>query len=411
MVRSASQEERPSATAGEDAAQTAPLAGLRILEMTEALAGPYCAMMLGDLGAEVIKIERPGSGDQSRRWGPPFLQGESAYYLSVNRNKRSLELDLKDAEDRRLLHRLVQRSDVFLHNNPRQESLRRHAIDATTLQALQPRLIYATISGYGHSGPKAGRSGYDLIAQGEAGLMALTGEPHHGPIRFPTAMADITAGLYTLIGILTALYQRDRQPGGSGLGQVIDVALVDSQLTWLANVAGTYFATGERPSKIGNAHPAITPYQPLQARDKMLIVAVGTERLWHKLCQVLGVETTLQVDPRYVTNVERNAHRLELVAELERLLATQDADHWVERLVAAGVPAGPIQFPDEALADEQVLARRMIVELEHPLIGCIKSLACPIHMSGLGPTYRRYPPTLGEHNDAIRAEAREASQR
>ncbi len=389
---------------------SAPLAGLRVLEMTEALAGPYCAMMLGDLGADVIKIERPGSGDQSRRWGPPFLEGESAYYLSVNRNKRSLELNIKEPADRQLLHDLVRRSDVFLHNNPRQESLRRHAIDAATLQGLQPRLIYAAISGYGHTGPKAGRSGYDLIAQGEAGLMALTGEAQHGPLRFPTAMADITAGLYTLIGILTALYQRDRPPQGaergSGRGQVIDVALVDSQVTWLANVAGTYFATGERPAKMGNAHPAITPYQPLQARDKMLIVAVGTERLWEKFCSVLEVDNSLLTDPRFATNVDRNVHRSELVARLEHLMAAQDADHWVERLVAQGVPAGPIQYPDETLVDEHLLARRMIVELEHPMIGTVKSLACPIHMSGQGPTYRRYPPRLGEHNEEIRAACR-----
>lgn len=383
---------------------TGPLSGLRVLEMTEALAGPYCAMMMGDLGAEVIKIERPGAGDQSRRWGPPFLQGESAYYLAVNRNKRSLEIDIKAAADVALLHDLVRQSDVFITNNPRMGSLVRHGIDPSTLHELNPGLIYAAISGYGHSGPKAGRAGYDLIAQGEAGLMALTGEAEDGPLRFPTPMADITAGLYTLTGILSALYQRDRKDHGSGRGQVIDVSLVDAQVTWLANVGGTFFATEERPRKMGNTHPSITPYQPLRARDKALIVAVGTERLWQKFCQALEVEESLMVDPRFANNVDRNRHRSELIPLLEARLASEEAEHWVDRLVALGVPAGPINFPDEILADEHLAARRMIVELEHPLVGWIKSIACPIHLSHEGPSYRRHPPTLGEHNAEIRRE-------
>jgi crotonobetainyl-CoA:carnitine CoA-transferase CaiB-like acyl-CoA transferase len=216
-----------------------PLTGLRVVEMTEALAGPYCAMLLGDLGADVIKVERPGVGDQSRAWGPPFIDGESAYYLSVNRNKRSLELNVKDAGDRALLLRLLQRADVFITNNPRLESLVRARIDPETVRGLNPRLVYAAISGYGHTGPKAGRAGYDVIAQGEAGLMALTGEAGDGPIRFPTPMADISAGIYTLIGILAALYRRDSRGDGSDAGQYLDVALVDSQVTWLANIGGS----------------------------------------------------------------------------------------------------------------------------------------------------------------------------
>ena len=350
-----------------------PLHGLRVLEMTEALAGPYCAMMLGDLGADVIKIERPGKGDQSRGWGPPFLDGESAYYLSVNRNKRSIELDITSEADRDVLYGLVRTSDVFLNNNPRMASLKKHRLDPDTLWEHQPSLIYGAISGYGHTGPKAGRAGYDLIAQGEAGLMALTGTPEDGPIRFPTAIADITAGLYTLMGVLSALYQRDRQDRGTGKGQFIDVALVDSQLTWLANIAGTYFVTGKRPAKIGNAHPAITPYQPLRAQDKDFIVAVGTERLWKAFCQVLGVTDSIEADPRFQDNTSRNGHRQELVALVQPIVAAQPADHWVERLVEAGVPAGPIHFPDDALKDPQVAARGMIVELEHPQLGMLRS--------------------------------------
>jgi crotonobetainyl-CoA:carnitine CoA-transferase CaiB-like acyl-CoA transferase len=384
-----------------------PLANLRVVEMTEALAGPYCAMLLGDLGADVVKVERPGVGDQSRGWGPPFLDGESAYYLSVNRNKRSLELNIKDPDDSTLMARLLDTTDVFITNNPRMASLERAGIDPETVRGRNPRLVYAAVSGYGHTGPKAGRAGYDVIAQGEAGLMALTGTPDDGPIRFPTPMADITAGLYTLIGILSALYRRDHGAGGTGRGQFLDIALVDSQATWLANVGGSYFATGERPPKMGNTHPTITPYQPVRARDKEMIIAVGTPRLWERFCGVLGVEDSLMTDERFSTNKARNEHRSELIAEIEAILAGRDADDWVEELVATGIPAGPINFPDHTLTDEHLISRRMIVELEHPLIGLVRSLGCPIQMSDTGPTYRRHPPTLGEHNEEIRRELEE----
>jgi glutaryl-CoA transferase len=380
-----------------------PLAGVRVIEMTEALAGPYCAMLLGDLGAEVIKVERPGIGDQARGWGPPFLDGESAYFLSVNRNKRSIELDIKRPEDLALLQDLIRESDVFITNIPRMESLKRAQIDPDTLRALNPRLVYAALSGYGHTGPKAGRSGYDIIAQGEAGLMALTGEPEGGPCRFPTPMADITGGIYTLIGILSALYMRDRANTGTGKGQFIDVALVDAQTTWLANLGGSFFATGERPTRLGNIHPTVTPYQPVRARDKTIIIAVGTERLWARFCKLLGAEKTLLEDPRFASNALRNVNRAELMPLVERILITRDANDWIEACVAEGIPAGPINFPDHTLTDEHLIARGMIVELEHPLIGIVKSIAVPIHFSGAGPTYRRYPPRLGEHNAELRA--------
>ena len=372
--------------------------------MTEALAGPYCAMLLGDLGAEVIKVERPGVGDQSRAWGPPFLDGESAYYLSVNRNKRSIELDIKEPGDLETLHRLVGVSDVFITNNPRRESLERSQLDPATLRGLNPRLVYAALSGYGHTGPKAGRPGYDVIAQGAAGLMALTGEAGDGPMRFPTPLADLSAGIYGTVGIQAALYARDNVAHGTGEGQVVDVALYDSQVTWLANVAGSYFATGERPAKMGNLHPTITPYQPLRARDTMIIVAVGTERLWRRFCTVLGLDDDLMADPRFDSNSRRNANRELLIPLLEEALARDDAQRWAERLAAAGVPAGPINFPDQTLADDHLAARGMIVEIEHPLLGLVRSLGCPVNLSSAGPTYRRHPPTLGEHNDEIRTE-------
>lgn len=386
------------------AVSNSPLSGIRVLEMTEALAGPYCSMLLGDLGADVIKIERPGKGDQSRAWGPPFLEGESAYYLSVNRNKRSIELDIKDGDDLAVLHQLMKTADVFITNIPRMASLERARIDPESVAASNPGLVYAAISGYGHSGPKAGRSGYDLIAQGEAGSMALTGEPGDDPMRFPTPMADISAGIYSAIGIVSALYERDNRRAGSGRGQFIDISLVDSQVTWLANVGGTYFATGERPPKMGNLHPSITPYQPMRARDKVIIVAVGTERLWERFCTVLGIDETLMRDSRFASNSDRNNHRSELIPQLEEILRTRDGEEWVEELVANSIPAGPVNFPDQILTDEHLLERRMIVELEHPLLGLVRSIGNPINCSRNGVTYRRHPPQLGEHNAEIRSE-------
>jgi len=371
--------------------------------MTEALAGPYCAMLLGDLGADVVKIERPKVGDQARTWGPPFLEGESAYFLAINRNKRSIELDSKDAGDSDVLRRLIARADVFLTNNPRLDSLARSGLDPVTLRARHPRLVYGAISGYGHTGPKANRGGYDIIAQGEAGLMALTGPPEGGPSRFPSPMADISAGIYTCLGVLAALYARDSGARGTGLGQFIDVALVDAQTSWLANIGASYFATGERPARLGNVHPNVTPYQPLRARDKTMIVGVGNERLWAKFCKILGVEQSLVNDPRFATNAQRNVNRAALIPLLEQKLASRGAADWVEAFVEAGIPAGPINFPDETLTDEHIRARGMIVELEHPLIGVVRSIATPIHFAANGPTYRRYPPRLGEHNAEIRA--------
>ncbi len=381
-----------------------PLHGVRVIEMTEALAGPYCAMTLGDLGADVIKIERRGSGDHTRSWGPPFLDGESAYFLSVNRNKRGVALDIKQKEDLRTLHHLIAGADVFITNNPRMESLRRARLDPDTLRDLNGRLVYVAISGYGHTGPKAGRAGYDIIAQGEAGLMALTGEPDGGPSRFPTPMADISAGIFATIGVLAELYARDVQRTEPAAGQFLDIALVDAQTTWLANLAGNYFATGRRPNRLGNEHPTITPYQPVRVKDRDIMIAVGNDRLWEKFCGVLGIEQSLMNDPRFATNPARNESRSELMSLLAPILEQRSATEWIEDLARAGVPAGPINFPDETLADPHTLARRMIVELEHPAIGMIRSLAFPVQFEHSGPTYRRYPPRLGEHNEEIERE-------
>jgi crotonobetainyl-CoA:carnitine CoA-transferase CaiB-like acyl-CoA transferase len=378
-----------------------PLHAIRVIDMTEALAGPYCGMLLGDLGADVIKVERPKVGDQSRAWGPPFLEGESAYFLSVNRNKRSIELDVKVPGDLDVLKKLVQTADVFLTNNPRMQSLERAGIDPAALARINPKLIYVAVSGYGHTGPKADRSGYDIIAQGEAGLMALTGPPEAGPSRFPSPMADISGGIYAALGTLSALYSRDV---GGGSGQLIDVALVDAQTSWLANIAGSYFADGKRPPRLGNSHPTVTPYQPVRARDKMMIIAVGNERLWQRFCAILGLEATAMVDERFATNARRNENRAALIPLIEEILVQRDADEWIEKFVQDGIPAGPINFPDDTLNDAHIRARGMIVELEHPLIGLVRSLGTPIVFGQGGPTYRRPPPLLGEHSAEIRAE-------
>ena len=374
-----------------------PLEGTRVIDLTQALAGPYCAMMLGDLGAEVIKVEPPGRGDMSRGWGPPFIEGESAYFLSINRNKRGLTVNFKTSEGQRILHQLAEGADVFIVNIPRLGSLQRGRIDPETLQALNSRLIYCAISGYGFTGPKAGRGGYDVAAQGEAGLMSLTGKADGGPSRFPTPMADITAGIYATIGILSALLARER----TGQGQFVDVALLDSQVTWLANLAGSYFATGQRPPRLGNVHPTITPYQPFRTKDKHIIIAVGTERLWQRFCALLGIEETIMLDPRFAANAQRNEHRAELIPLLQEILGKENAEYWLERLVAAGIPSGPINFPDETLADPQLLARGMIVELEHPLAGLVRSIGNPVHLSETPVAYRLSPPLLGEHNGEV----------
>lgn len=373
---------------------------IHVLDMTEALAGPFCTMLLGDLGADVLKIERPGVGDMSRGWAPPFVGDESAYFLSVNRNKRSLTLNLKHPEAQAILRRLVQQADVFVVNQPSLDSLRKLKADPDTLRNLNPRLVYCAISGYGMTGPYAGQGGYDVVAQAQSGLMALTGEPDQGPMRYPVPLSDATAGVYSIVGILSALLARER----TGLGQFIDVALLDGQMAWLTNVAGAYFATGQRPKKLGNAHPNIVPYQPFKARDKFLIVAIGTERLWERFCQALEIAESIGRDPRFATNSDRLHHRAELISLLEQVFITRDAEFWLEQLRAADIPCGPINEVDETLNDPHIRARGMIVELPHPMVGLVRSLGNPVHLSDTPVSYRQPPPTLGQHTIQVLAE-------
>lgn len=376
---------------------TSVLEGVRAVDLSQALAGPYCTMLLGDLGADVIKVERPQIGDMSRGWGPPFLDGESAYFLSTNRNKRGMTLSLATQKGQEIIHRLLERADILVTSLHKMASLQRFSLDYETVRRFNPRLIYCSITGYGHTGPMAGRGGYDVVAQGEAGLMSLTGEPEGGPMRYPIPLADLTTGVYSALGILAALLVRER----TGNGQHLDMALLDSQASWLTNVAGAYFATGKRPQRLGNVHPNIVPYQPLQAKDKYVIVAVGSERLWERFCSLLGLEKTIMSDPRFATNKERIKHREELIPLLQEIIQSQEADYWLERFTEADIPCGPINLVEEILNDPQLLARGMIVELEHPLVGVVRSVGNPVDLSQTPVSYLRPPPLLGEHNVEI----------
>jgi crotonobetainyl-CoA:carnitine CoA-transferase CaiB-like acyl-CoA transferase len=374
------------------------LDGIRVIEMTEALAGPYCAMLLGDFGADVIKVERPGTGDQARGWGPPFVGGESAYFLAANRNKRSIVLNYDNARDAETLQRLIASADIFLSNQPSLNSLQKRGLDPETLRAKHSRLIYCSITGYGFSGPKAGRPGYDILAQAESGLMSFTGEPDGGPMRYPIAIADMTCGMYAAMGILGALFAREK----TGQGQYLDMALFDSQLTWLANAGSSYLNANAEPRRWGNAHPNIVPYQVFRGSDrKYFVVGVGTEALWKKFVEVLQAQTTLGNNARFATNPLRIEHRDELISLLQKQFDSKPRDAWLAKFAKADIPAAPINAVPEALRDEQTLARGMIVQIEHPALREVRSIANPVKFSDLPASYRLPPPMLGEHTAEI----------
>jgi crotonobetainyl-CoA:carnitine CoA-transferase CaiB-like acyl-CoA transferase len=368
------------------------------VELTEALAGPYCAMLLGDFGADVIKVERPGTGDQTRGWGPPFVGSESAYYLGTNRNKRSITINYDEPLGQEILQRLVATADVFLCNQPVLKSLTRRGIDPVSLRAKHPRLIYCSISGYGFSGPKAEKRGYDILAQAEAGIMSFTGEPGSGPMRFPIAIADMTTGMYAAMAVLAALFARER----TGQGDVVELALFDSQLTWLANVGSSYLNAGVSPERWGNAHPSIVPYQLFRGSDgRYFVVAVGTEPQWHRLLRVLGADEELGQDARFADNPARIQNRDELIPRLQQLFEGRASSDWLSKLREADVPAAAIQSVSEALNDEQTLARGLIVEIEHPTLRIARSIANPIRFDAQPVVYRLPPPLLGEHTAEI----------
>ena len=375
----------------------APLAGLRVIDQTQALAGPYCAMMLGDLGADVIKVERPSVGDQSRQWGPPYIQDQSTYYLAANRNKRGIALNIAAEEGREILHKLVADADIFITNIATRRSLKKYHIDYETLSEMNPGLVYTSISGYGRTGPRADQPGYDLVAQAESGTMSLTGEVDGAPMRFLSPMADLTCGLFTLVGILAALNARHR----TGKGQFIDQSLQEGQLTWLDNYAGEYFATGEAPQRMGNRHPQIAPYEAVQGSDgDWFILGVGSDNTWRAFCNLVDRED-LASDPRFAENVNRVANYEALMPTIREIIKTRTVDDWLKTLRDAGVPAGRINTIDEALGDAHLQERGIIVELEHPMLGMVKSIATPVHLSDSPLVYHRHPPRLGEHTDEV----------
>lgn len=376
----------------------APLADLLVLDLTRALAGPYCTLMLGDLGARVIKVETPSGGDDTRGWGPPFLGGESTYFLSVNRNKESLTLNLKDPRGREVLHRLLARADVLVENF-RPGIMERLGFGYAQVRERYPRLVYASISGFGQDGPYRERTAYDLILQGMGGLMGITGEEEGPPVKVGVAITDICAGMFAAYGIVAALRARDRD----GRGQCVDAAMLDGQIAWLTYAAGIYFGTGENPRRLGSAHPSIVPYQAFATADGYLNVAVGSEAIWERFCAALGRED-LAADPRFRTNPERVAHRGELLPVLEPLFVAHPTAYWRQVLDAAGVPNGPIYLLSELFADPQVAYRGLVVEMEHPGAGRIRQTGLPVRLSETPGSIRTPPPRLGEHTDAILGE-------
>ena len=371
------------------------LQGVRVLDLSRILAGPFCTMMLGDMGAEVVKIEQPGSGDDTRTWGPPYVGSESAYYLAINRNKRSVTIDLKTEPGRKLLHQLVERSDVLIENF-KTGGLARMGLGYAQLREINPRLVHCSITGYGPDGPYAERPGYDFIAQGMGGVMSLTGEPDGQPMKFGIAIADLSTGMFACISILAALHDREN----TGLGQHIDVSLLESVVSLLINYGSAYLLAGEVLPRFGNAHPNIVPYRLFKARDKWFIVAVGNDRQYYALCDVVG-RPDLAIDERFHYNPDRVANRELLEGMLSELFATRPAEAWTAALLAAGVPSGSVNELPDVFADPQVLARDMLIEVEHPSLGTLKQTGFPFKFSRTRAEARRHPPLLGEHTDEV----------
>ena len=376
-----------------------PLAGLRVLDLTRALSGPFATMILGDLGADVIKVEDIWHGDDTRRWGPPFQGDDAAYFLSVNRNKRGLSVNMKAPAGRDIVQRLAAASDILVENF-RPGTAARLGVGYAELARDNPGLIYASISGYGQTGPSADLPGYDAVAQAVSGMMSVTGEPDGEPVRSGTSSADVGAGMWAVIGILAALHARET----SGQGQLVDVSLLDGQLAWLTYVAGKYFATGVTPGRHGSAHESLTPYQVFPTADAPLMVAVGSDGLWRRFTSATGLDE-LADDPRYATNPDRVRNRDTLIPLITETLAVKGCAEWTDLLNAAGVPAGPVNTVPAALAQPQVAAREMVVEVEHPVAGTLKMLGSPLKLSAQPTSIRRPPPVLGEHTDEILAEA------
>jgi crotonobetainyl-CoA:carnitine CoA-transferase CaiB-like acyl-CoA transferase len=372
----------------------APLDGITVLDLTRVLSGPYCTMLLADMGARVIKIEQPGKGDDTRAWGPPFLEGESAYFLSINRNKESVTLDFKQPEGRTALDALIARSDVLVENF-RPGTLTKLGLDYATLAARHPRLVYCSVSGFGQTGPRSKEPGYDAVMQAEGGLMSITGSPDGPPYRLGVAIADIVSGMFAAYGVAMALFARER----TGRGQHVDVAMLDSVAALLTYQAGNYFASGRVPVRLGNRHPSIVPYETFDASDGEFVLAVGNDEQWRRFCATAG----LPEDERFATNRQRVTRYEEFRPLVAEKLRTQSRQFWIDRLTAAGVPCGSVRNLQELFDDPQLGAREMIARLEHATIGSMKTLGVPVKLSDTPGSVRTAPPMLGEHTDAVLA--------
>ncbi len=371
-----------------------PLDGIRVVDLSRVLAGPYCSLLLADMGAEVVKVEEPGRGDDTRAW-PPFVGGEATYFMSVNRGKKSLTLNMKHAEGKAILRRLLEGADVLLENF-RPGALERLGFGYAAVRAVNPRLVYCSISGFGESGPEAGRPGYDLIVQGESGIMDITGFPDGPPVKVGNSIADLAAGTMAAHGIVLALFARER----TGQGQKVEIAMLEVMAALLTYHGQAYFATGQSPRRRGNQHPSIVPYEVFQAADGYLTVGVANNSLWLRFCQALG-RPALATDPRFDTEARRVEHREALVPLLGAVFATAPVAHWLARLGEAGVPAGKIQTVGEALESEHLGARGAIVSLAHPTAGALRMVGPPIRLHGTPGEAAAPPPLLGEHTDEI----------
>ena len=377
---------------------TGALAGIRVLDLTRALAGPYCTLMLGDHGAEIVKIELPGTGDETREWMPPSIGGVSAYYLTINRNKKSVTLDLKHADGKRVLERLIERSDVLVENfSP--GTLARLGFADDRIRAINRRTIVCHISGFGQDGPGRAWPAYDLIVQGLGGIMSLTGEPGGDPVMVGVPQADIVAGMFAAFAVVAALYARER----TGEGQVIDVTMIGGQVALLSRQAARFFADGTVPRPEGNVHASIVPYQTFRAADGFVNVGVANNGLWERFCRALELEELLE-DTRFTDNPKRVAHRKEIASIIDRRMRTLTRSEIVRRLREANVPVGPINGLDEVFADPVVRHLGLIAEVDHPIAGRVRAPGIPVRMSGTPPSVRERPPLLGEHTDGVLAD-------
>jgi len=376
-----------------------PLEGVRVLEASQVMAGPYCALLLADMGAQVVKVEKPRGGDDSRRMGPPFINGESAAFLAINRNKRSLALDLKHPAGQAVFKRLAAQADILVENF-RPGTLAGLGLGYTELSAQHPELIYCSISGYGQTGPDRERGGYDLVAQGAAGLMSITGQPGQPPVKVGVPVADLNAGMYAAYGILCAYIHRLR----TGQGQSVDTSLLEAGLAYTVWESAMFFATGINPPPMGSAHRLAAPYQAFKTSDGYINIGAANQANWELLCQALG-RPELVTDPRYADNPARTRAAPELARELEPAFAQRSTREWLERLAAIGLPAGPVNDMAAVYADPQVQARQMMVELDHPTAGRVKHIGVPVKLSQTPGSVRRPAPTLGQHTDEILVEA------